>query len=134
MRAGVFTIDLLFSLSCVASVKLQNDKIMCYMGNMSHKKPCRREKVDSPHIDPADGKDGRPECCVFLPCRLRRGFSGRQHGVSAFLLSCSPVGGWADQGGTSYSLQRKIQTGHYFYIIPELEDVVFYLNMLSFYF
>lgn len=33
MRAGVFTIDLLFSFSCVASVKLQTHKIMCYMGN-----------------------------------------------------------------------------------------------------
>lgn len=135
MRAGVFTMDLLFLLSCVASVKLQTNKSMGYVGNTSHKKPCRKERVDSPHVDSADGKDGRPECCVLLPCRLWRGFRGRQHCVSAFLLSCSPVGlGWADQGGTSCSLQRTTQTGYHFYSNPKLEDAVFYLDMLSFYF
>lgn len=55
MRAGVFTIDLLFSLSCVASVKLQTNKIICVIWVICHKKPCRKEKVDSPHIDSADG-------------------------------------------------------------------------------
>lgn len=35
MRAGVFTMDLLLPLSCVASVKLQTNKIMCYMGNVT---------------------------------------------------------------------------------------------------
>lgn len=35
MRAGVFTMDLLLSLSCVASLKLQTNKVMCYMGNVT---------------------------------------------------------------------------------------------------
>lgn len=43
MRAGVFTMDRLFSLSCVASVKLQANKITCYMGNMSQEAPQKRK-------------------------------------------------------------------------------------------
>lgn len=92
-----------------------------------------RKKNNSPHIDSADGKDRRPECCTFLPCRfVWRSFIGRQHHVSVFLLSGSPVGGWAEQGDTIYPLQLKIQTVHH-YITPERDDDVFCVNTLTFY-
>lgn len=108
IRAGVFTMDVLLS-SCVASANLQTNKIICDIAcDISHMKPCSnaKEKNDSPHVDSADGKDRRPECCIFLPCRfVWRSFTGRQHRVSAFLLSCSPVWGWAEQGDTICPLQ-----------------------------
>lgn len=114
MRAGVFTMDLLFLLSCAPSVNLQSNEIVRYVGNVSHMKPCSKERDDSPHVDSAEGKDRRPERCVFLSCSLWKGFTGRQHRVSAFLLSCSPVGGRADPGGTICPLQGKIQTKYTF--------------------
>lgn len=109
-RAGVFTIARLFSLSCVASEKLQTNTTTCSVVIVPDVGPCckAKSKSNSPNVESAGGEDRRPERCLFLPRRLVwRSFGGRQHRVSAFPFSCPPAGGRAQQGGTTGPLWRK---------------------------